>query len=304
MLQQQTLNQAPSFRRTVSILAFGFAAMFLVQYGAYTLIAYMARYARVWFTMDTWTLLNDLCLYGMGLPVLLLVGQLLPSTGQLPLKPKRSLPPLAFGRALCVGYAGMIVANLACALVLGLIRLALGRSPVQDLVGQMLDTLSPAGALLLVVLVPAIMEELVFRGYLYKKLIRFGEGPYILVSALFFGTFHANFEQFLYAFVLGAWLAYLVCRTGTVLYGMMIHLFVNFYSANVLVQIGDGMVASVLSWVMLLVVGLGCVLFLEMRRSLFVRPALVRGSLVKQVVCNPGMIVWLLVFLAVSIWSF
>ena len=48
------------------------------------------------------------------------------------------------------------------------------------------------------------IEETVFRGILFPRLQRwYGTGTAILVSALFFGLYHGNFSQGIYAFIMG-----------------------------------------------------------------------------------------------------
>ena len=49
-----------------------------------------------------------------------------------------------------------------------------------------------------------LCEELVFRGLLAGRLARYGQKPGAFISALLFGLYHANLEQFFYAFALGA----------------------------------------------------------------------------------------------------
>ena len=168
---------------------------------------------------------------------------------------------------------------------------------------SMVEEMSPWAALILVSLVPAVGEELVFRGYLYRKLIRFGQLPYVLLSAFFFGSFHGNLEQFFYAFVLGCWLGYLVCRTGSVFYGMLIHLFINFFSSCVLTGVGEGAVINTLLGAgILALAGWGFVQFWDFRRRMFVRPATgLPQHPVRAALLNPGMLLWIVAFVAMSV---
>ncbi|WP_373209713.1 CPBP family intramembrane glutamic endopeptidase [Allofournierella massiliensis] len=165
------------------------------------------------------------------------------------------------------------------------------------------EEMSPWAALILVSLVPAVGEELVFRGYLYRKLIRFGQLPYVLLSAFFFGSFHGNLEQFFYAFVLGCWLGYLVCRTGSVFYGMLIHLFINFFSSCVLTGVGEGAVINTLLGAgILALAGWGFVQFWDFRRRMFVRPATgLPQHPVRAALLNPGMLLWIVAFVAMCV---
>lgn len=60
-------------------------------------------------------------------------------------------------------------------------------------------------------LVIPIAEELLFRGVVYKRLkLYFGVTPALIGSALIFGIMHVNLVQFLYAAVIGLFLAFVL----------------------------------------------------------------------------------------------
>ena len=126
---------------------------------------------------------------------------------------------------------------------------------------------------------------------------------YVLLCAFFFGSFHGNLEQFLYAFVLGCWLGYLVCRTGSVFYGMLIHLFINFFSSCVLTGVGEGAVINTLLGAgILALAGWGFVQFWDFRRRMFVRPATgLPQHPVRAALLNPGMLLWIVAFVAMCV---
>lgn len=59
------------------------------------------------------------------------------------------------------------------------------------------------------------VEETVFRGILFPRLQRwYGTGIAVLVSALFFGLYHGNFSQGIYAFIMGILFAAAYETTG------------------------------------------------------------------------------------------
>jgi membrane protease YdiL (CAAX protease family) len=78
-------------------------------------------------------------------------------------------------------------------------------------------------------IVPAITEELFFRGYLLQGLSRsWGRWPAILVSGVIFGAFHVfteglSFERFIPSTLLGFCLGWVCERTESVGPGMLIH---------------------------------------------------------------------------------
>lgn len=307
MLQQEktVLSVDKDFRRSVGLLGLGFTGMLLISYFSYLAVASIIHLMRFWLTTDFMVLLNDICIYCLGLPFLLFVGHFVPNGSKLPLRPKKAIQPATFGKFACISYASLYFASLITTFILAIIRVCMGRSPIDDALGEILDSMSPLASFLLIAILPAVLEEFVFRAYLYKKLIRFGELPYIILSGFFFGTYHGNFDQFLYAFVLGCWFAYLVCRTGTAVYGMMLHLLINFYSSNVITQIfSSNLLYSLVSFAALVVVGFGCFFFAKMRKTMYVRPSIhLPEHPVLATISNPGIVLWIGTFLAVSVAS-
>ena len=77
---------------------------------------------------------------------------------------------------------------------------------------------------------PAFVEEFVFRGVLYGTYRQGRKWLAILVSAFLFGCMHMNFNQFLYAFVLGVYLSFLIEATGSIFSSMLAHFTINFTS--------------------------------------------------------------------------
>ena len=105
--------------------------------------------------------------------------------------------------------------------------------------------------------------------------------------------------------MLGCWLGYLVCRTGSVIYGMLIHLVINFFSSCVLTSAGDGAVANALLGLgILAMVGWGLVQFWDFHRRMFVRPATgLPEHPVRAALLNPGMLLWIAAFLVMCVIS-
>lgn len=75
-------------------------------------------------------------------------------------------------------------------------------------------------------LLPAVLEEMLFRGVILQSLRRFGDGFALAVSSILFGLCHGNFIQTPNAILMGVAIGYFVLRTGSLLTGMVIH-FVN-----------------------------------------------------------------------------
>lgn len=74
---------------------------------------------------------------------------------------------------------------------------------------------------------PAIVEELIYRGVLYRVLREHGVGYAMMVSSVIFGLIHMNFVQTPFAMVLGLVNCYLYEKTGRLSCSMLVHLMNN-----------------------------------------------------------------------------
>ncbi len=94
---------------------------------------------------------------------------------------------------------------------------------------QAWKTVSPLFLITALAVVPAICEELCFRGYLFSALQRkLNPVPAIIVSALLFGLFHVAtsslaVERMLPSTFLGLMLGWVCWRTGSIFPGMILH---------------------------------------------------------------------------------
>ena len=99
---------------------------------------------------------------------------------------------------------------------------------------QMLSS-QPLGAVIFVVaVIPAICEELTFRGFIFGGLSRNQGGlRAVLVTAVMFGFSHAIFQQSVAATLMGCVLGWIALRTGSVLPGILFHITNNALSVSV-----------------------------------------------------------------------
>jgi uncharacterized protein len=83
---------------------------------------------------------------------------------------------------------------------------------------------------LIIALIPAIGEELIFRGIIQKQLTNKLRNPIIgvWIAAFIFSAFHMQFEGFLPRFGLGALLGYLYYLSGSLWVPVMAHFMNNF----------------------------------------------------------------------------
>ncbi len=150
------------------------------------------------------------------------------------------------GLALCwPALPALLTAGLLAALLLPplaeLTQYILDRFPVlkellrerQPLVEELRSLTEDQGStwwhyLLILALLPAVCEELAFRGFILMGLRRrFPAWTAILLSSLLFALYHMNVFQLLPAFVLGAVLALLTLQSGSLLPAMVFHLLHN-----------------------------------------------------------------------------
>lgn len=82
-------------------------------------------------------------------------------------------------------------------------------------------------ALLLMAIVPAVLEETVYRGVFYSEYSKLNPWKAALLSGFLFGLMHGNINQFCYAAVMGIIFALLIEATGSILSTMLIHFWIN-----------------------------------------------------------------------------
>ena len=166
--------------------------------------------------------------YAVALPVAFRIGKDMP-----PMPFCKEVPRLrVFVRWAVIGFALMWFGSLIGNGVTGLIGSLTGRPPA-PLVDEMMNALPLSIELVCVCGLGPLCEELLFRGLLAGRLARYGQAPGAFVSALLFGLYHANLEQFFYAFLLGLLLAYVYYRTGMLRFPVALHMVLNFFGAVV-----------------------------------------------------------------------
>lgn len=87
--------------------------------------------------------------------------------------------------------------------------------------------------ILIFAVLPAVLEEMLFRGYILRVLRPYGGRFAIVTSSLLFGLMHGNILQIPFAFLVGLACGWLVLRTGRVWPAMLLH-FLNNFMAQIL----------------------------------------------------------------------
>ena len=161
-----------------------------------------------------------------------------------------------------------------------------------------------ASGILIPVFIGPVLEELLFRKLLIDRTRRFGEKAAIVLTALCFGLYHGNLNQFMYAFTVGLFLAYVYCRTNRILYTILMHIFLNGLSAMLLViapasgQAADNSVEFILIGLFILIITtliLGVIyLYRAVRHGVEFGEAggedIPKNEVLKTVYLNPGML--------------
>lgn len=149
-----------------------------------------------------------------------------------------------------------------------------------------------------------IIEEIMFRGIMLNKLRRYGDKIAIVTTALLFGLFHTNFSQFFYATVLGIIFAYVVLKTGTIKYSIILHIFVNMMGSFIIpLIIGDGSNLVAYGCVLFLIVLIslvGLVLLVRDRKNISLLDGevkLEKGIAFKTIWINVGMVLFIVICL-------
>ncbi len=120
------------------------------------------------------------------------------------------------------GMAFSIVANLATGWLMNWLS-ALG-IPEPDLPETVLPTVSSLAVnLIATAVLPALIEEMIFRGYMLGALRAHGDGLAVVLTAVLFGVFHGNVLQLPFALILGLVLGYLTVQTESIWPAVLLH---------------------------------------------------------------------------------
>ncbi len=184
-----------------------------------------------------------------------------------------------------------------------------GGTEALDLISKVVTSGLPIGILMTVLIAP-VVEELVFRKLMLDRIRNCGEKTAIVFSALCFGLFHGNLTQFLYAFSVGLFLGYVYCKTGKVLYTMIMHALLNLLSSSIMLLLpalekgnAELLLAATALFVLILAVS-GVVQLIRhlKRRDLHLdnsmETCIPKGEVLKTVYLNPCVMLFVLCYSA------
>lgn len=164
------------------------------------------------------------CVYAlaMGLPLFLALFRRRLFAARYPKQPLRG-NRVFFSILTAVG--GCMAANVITNIVLSFLEN--WDIPIPEMPDMMENT--PTSLLLnffVIAVLPAILEEAVFRGCVLRVLRPFGDGFAVCVSAVLFGLMHGNIRQVPFAIIVGLILGKLYVSTNSIVYPMVVH-FIN-----------------------------------------------------------------------------
>ena len=129
-------------------------------------------------------------------------------------------------------FAGKGAAMLANVLA-GLFDQNISIFHLENTVSQTTPTKSVPEIILYVVstaVIPALSEELAFRGVFMNIMRKYGDAFAIVTSAVMFGAMHGNTTQIVFAFLLGLIFAYMDCKVNSIIPSVLVHFANNFYA--------------------------------------------------------------------------
>ena len=268
-------------------------------------------------------LLSNLPLYAIAMPLSLLVFRNVPrlATKRFDMSPGTFIK--LFVAIVPIMYIGAIIGNLVSAPFTG---------DDQDTLESALVNTDYFSLFLLTYVCAPIFEEWIFRKEIIDRTRKYGEKTAIVVSALCFGLFHGNVRQFFYAFGLGLIFGYMYVRTSKLWYSMLMHALVNLNGGVISIwvtsqvddkalmrameqsndaamrevqrQMGGLIIVGVYVLIMLALFIAGIVILVRNRKRFVFFDApeqLEQGTGVKTALGNPGMIVFLVVGILMTI---
>ena len=183
-----------------------------------------------------------------------------------------------------------------------------GGSEQLNLISDIVTSGAPIGIMMTVIIAP-LVEELIFRKLMLDRIRNYGEKTAIVFSALCFGLFHGNLTQFMYAFSVGLFLGYVYCKTGKVIYTMIMHALLNMISSSIMLlapAMGIGAVGKLLLAASALVIAVMFVLgFIQLIRHLRTKdlrtddsmPSMIpKREIAKTVYLNPCVLLFVLYY--------
>lgn len=168
------------------------------------------------------TIMSAICNYVLPFPILLYLMKKLESERL----EKHSLTIKTFICYIAVSFTLMWAGNIIGLIITALISVTTS-TDVANPVLELLNSTDIWLNLLLISIIGPVFEEIFFRKILIDRTIKYGAKLSIFLSALMFGLFHGNLNQFYYTFLIGGFFAYVYIKTGKLIYPILLHIIIN-----------------------------------------------------------------------------
>ena len=227
MLNGETLNENKKFFSKIGINYLTYAIASII---AQAIIINMLNLINInpLGNLNALTIISAICNYVLPFPIMIFLMRKLESYRL----EKHSLDLITFLTYIAIALTLMWIGNIIGLIITTLISAATLTdiaNPVQELIHSTDIWLN----LLLISFIGPVFEELFFRKLLIDRTIKYGAKLSIILSALMFGLFHGNLNQFFYAFLIGGFFAYVYMKTGNIIYPILLHMIINFMGSFV-----------------------------------------------------------------------
>ncbi|NMA50527.1 MAG: CPBP family intramembrane metalloprotease [Mollicutes bacterium] len=145
-----------------------------------------------------------------------------------------------------------------------------------------------------------IVEEIVFRHLLAKKLLKHGDAFYIFVSAFCFSLVHGfsmGIPTMIYTFILGLIWSYLLVKTGNIIIVIAFHSLSNLFG-SIFTQILSGFSdQAFMAYFFLIIIFaiIGIILFIKNKKDFSFNEKIFGKNNLKQVFSNKGIIFYIII---------
>lgn len=186
---------------------------------SFYLLPYYLGYYELFYSDWYAYVANALLVYPAGV---LAIGLMLRSFPTPKLVPGHTPSPSEIVSGAVVGIGMLYLGNLVT-------QLFLENTDTVDYANEAISEEPFLVAIIMTVIIGPVLEELIFRKLLLDRLLFLGDWSALLLSSLFFGLFHTNLYQFLYAITVGLVLGYIHIMTGRMRWNILLHMFINLF---------------------------------------------------------------------------
>ncbi len=224
IIREETINMLQA-KKDFSYVGWMYTLMTLAVMGAQIVTLVLAEMIPSIGSNTSLTLLLSTVAFYIAGAAVLVPSMYIPNRKVAKLE-KNKLGIKAILQYFCIGYFMMIVGNLIGLTFTAIVGMVKGGAVSNPLLDVMLG-LDPLVIFFLTVVGAPIIEEIFFRKFIIDKVHIYGKWPALFISGLMFGLFHANANQFFYAFILGVFFGYVYLKAGSVIPCIILHAMMN-----------------------------------------------------------------------------